>query len=291
MFRADGFYEDEVRRDPAGAPLEAHLRSSVYVAQLCNVKDGNGEGSNVTYGILFLMMTAAGIVQAITGMGYGMLCMSVLTFFFPYIPIMLALKILTMSFAVPVLLYQRDKIQWNILLPPVLFSIPGYYLSAWMLRCVQERELKIFLGVLVVGMALFNLLLKKSVRMRATPCKGAVFGLITGFFAASTSIAGPPMAVYYLNTSSLAEDKDRYYATTIMTFLLISLYQFVLTGVGGGIPTDTWRYILIGLIPTQFGIWVGKRILAGVDASMMRRLACLVMIAAGSALTILNLKG
>lgn len=244
----------------------------------------------MAYGALFLVMTAAGMIQAITGMGYGMLCMSVLTFFFPYIPIMLALKVLTMSFAVPVLLYQRDKIRWRILLAPVVFSIPGYYLASWMLQRVQERELKVFLGVMVVAMALLNLLLRRPIRMKATLAKGAVFGLITGFFSGSSSIAGPPMAMYYLNAETLAEDKESYYATTIMTFLLISGCQLILAGTGGNVPAETWKYILIGLAPTQFGIWIGKKLFSRVDAAMVRKLACLVMIVAGGALAILNLR-
>ena len=243
------------------------------------------------YGVFGLVMVLAGFVQAVTGMGYGMLCMSVLTFLFPYVPLMLALKVLTITFSLPVMFRQREKIQWRILLVPVLFSIPGYYMAAGMLRWVGERELKVFLGIMVMLMALFNLLWRSPIRMRATVAKGAFFGLITGFFAGSSSVAGPPMAMYYLNTEKLAEDKDSYYATTIMTFQLISIYQFILAGIGGNISADIWKYVWMGLPPTLLGIWAGQKLFYRVDAKRIRQLACLFMAAAGFVLTIVNLRG
>lgn len=243
------------------------------------------------YLLLCAVLFAGGTVQSMTGIGYGMICMTFMTMVFPYIPVMLSLKVLNLSFSLPVILFHWKKIRWDILATPVLFSVAGSWIAKQLLFRVDERVLKIYLGFLIAAVALWGILSRSQKRMKEGPVKGAVCGVLTGFFSGSGSIAGPTVSMYYLNIQALSEDKEAYYATTIMTFQLISMYQFVTIGITEGIPPETWRFILMGILPTVAGVAVGKKLYGKIDEKAVRRLTYLVMLIAGTLMAVLNLKG
>lgn len=228
-------------------------------------------------------------IQSVTGMGYGMICMAALTMFFPYLPVMTAVKCLTTVFMIPIICTGlRRKIFWHVLWLPVLFSIIGNYFALKFLDRVNEPFLKVFLGMILFGIALFYLMNTKQIRIQPSLFTGAAVGTVTGFFCGMSGVAGPPVALYYLSTKKLADDMEAYYATTIVTFMMISLYQMGELALRKAVPEETGKYILIGLVPTVIGNIFGRFFSRKVNPQFIRKAVYLVMLFMGVVLVIAN---
>lgn len=242
------------------------------------------------YVIMALVMFVGGMTQSITGMGYGMICMAALTLIFPYLPIMFAIKAQTFIFLFSVVLSPiRKKINWKLLGLPVLFSIVGNYFALGLIAAVDELFLKVFLGILLVCIAIFYLLNKKHFIVKPTFLTGAVVGSITGFLSGMSGVAGPPIALYYLSAEGVADDMESYYATSIVTFAAINAYQLVSLVLKGFVPPESGRYLLLGVLPTVGGIGLGRFFVKKIDKQLIRKAVYLVMLVMGVILVLTNI--
>lgn len=239
---------------------------------------------------LFLVATSlGGFMQAMTGIGYGMIVMGLGALVLPYIHVLAAIKILGLLFIFPVLVHYRDKIRWNILVLPLLFTIPGNQVALRMLVLLEDRTLTIMLGGIIMITGVFFLVVNKSFSIKPSLVTGGIAGLIVGFLSGISSISGPALALYYLNIEELSQDKDAYYATTLTTFHFAGLYQIFTLLLKGIFPVESWYLILVGFIPTLLGIYFGGKLFTKINMEGVRRAIYMFMVVVGFLLVILNI--
>jgi hypothetical protein len=239
---------------------------------------------------LFLAATSiGGFMQAMTGIGYGMILMGLGTLVFPYVQILSTIKILALLFILPVLINYREKIQWNILLLPLLFTIPGNAIALKMLQSLDDGILTILLGGILGLTGIYFLLVKKTVSIKPNLVSGGLAGILVGILSGVSSISGPALALYYLNIDELANDKDAYYATTLTTFQIVGLYQVSLLLFRGVFPAESWSLIIWGLLPTSVGIFFGGKLFAKVHMKLVKTGIYSFMVLMGFFLIITNI--
>ena len=238
--------------------------------------------------ILVIFALIGGLVQSATGMGHGMVLMTLPVLFVPYIPLLLSVKILHICFFIPVL-FMYKKIKWKILLLPTLISYLGVILGTSILTLANQNQLSIVLGGIMLVLAVNHFINKKNVCFEAKWYHGMLAGLVSGFCSAIASMAGPPLAYYYLSTKELSKDKDAYYATIMTTFFLINLQQLMVLAYNKNIPSETMSIVYISIIPLIIGIFLGRAWTKRVNQQQLKNIVFLVLGITGVYLIINNL--
>ena len=207
-------------------------------------------------------------LQTSMGFGNGVLIMAILPFILPFGKAVAFNQISCLFLTVLVVGKMWRKIRWSILIPILIpMGISTMIFTLWSFS-FDQSILKIFLGVVFIILVLVFLLSKKGTRIKPTPMKGAVMGVISGISNGFTGISGPPAAMYLRPSIS---DNDEYIAT-IQCFFLFQSTIGLLSRMGlGALDRGDVGYLFLVLIFTFFGSIVGGKINGKVDSTKMQR--------------------
>ena len=240
---------------------------------------------------LFVAITfLSSLLQGTMGIGFAIIYVTLSTFLFPYLEVLVSERLLALLFMVPVLLRFRDKIRWRYIWIPLVFSILGTRIALLLMSALEEKNLIIILGAVLALSGIANMVLKKEWHFRGNWISGAVVGVIIGIIAGICGMAGPVLAMYYLGIEELSEDKDCYFATTVTLFELMGIIQTVDFLFNGYFPEGGWTLSLIGIIPTFAGMFIGLRLFNRINVEQVKKLLNWFMVVMGLFLSISNLK-
>ena len=240
---------------------------------------------------LFVAITfLSSLLQGTMGIGFAIIYVTLSTFLFPYLEVLVSERLLALLFMVPVLLRFRDKIRWRYIWIPLVFSILGTRIALLLMSALEEKNLIIILGAVLALSGIANMVLKKEWHFRGNWISGAVVGVIIGIIAGICGMAGPVLAMYFLGIEELSEDKDCYFATTVTLFELMGIIQTVDFLFNGYFPEGGWTLSLIGIIPTFAGMFIGLRLFNRINVEQVKKLLNWFMVVMGLFLSISNLK-
>ncbi len=239
------------------------------------------------YVFFVVISVIAGAVQGISGMGHGMITIATASFFFPYLPLMISIKLMSFVFFAPVI-FMWKKIKWKILITPLIFSYVGTYVGTLVLNVSNGEQLTFLLGVLLAVFGIFNVLCNNKIVFKPKWWIGAIAGIISGFFSAIASMAGPPLVIYYLNIKELEEDKNAFYATMITTYQLMFSQQVVVLAMSNAIPKQSFTIFFASIIPLLIGLWFGRKFVKKMNVEKIKFTVNLLMSFMGVYLIITN---
>ena len=240
--------------------------------------------------VLFVLVAfASSLLQGTMGIGFAIIYVTLGSFLFPYLEILVSERLLAMLFMVPVIARFRYKIRWRYIWLPLLFSVLGTRIALLVMRVFDERQLIIILGAVLTLSGVANIVLKKEWHFKGGYVSGAVVGIVIGTIAGICGMAGPVLAMYYLGIRELSEDKDCYFATTVTLFELMGVLQtadFLFTGY---FPPNGWTLSLAGIIPTFAGMFLGLRLFNRINVGHVKKLLNWFMVIMGLFLFVSNL--
>lgn len=239
---------------------------------------------------LFVAITfLSSLIQGTMGIGFAIIYVTLSSFLFPYLEVLVSERLLAILFIVPVLLMFRDKIRWRHIWIPLIFSILGTRIALLIMRTLEERNLIIILGVVLALSGIANMVLKKEWHFSGGWISGAIVGVAIGVISGICGMAGPVIALYYLGIEELSEDKDRYFATTVMLFEIMGIIQTVDFLFNGYFPSGGWTLSLIGIVPTFAGMFIGLRLFSRINVAQVKKLLNWFMVVMGLFLFVSNL--
>ena len=147
----------------------------------------------------------------------------------------------------------------------VLGSLPGSYL----LNAISPAYLQILLGtVLVIVLFMMGMHLDLSVKNKTVGRITA--GFLSGFSAATTSISGPPVALYFLT-----EGRDKLVTRANMCWIFAfgnigTMFSLALSG--SSISGDLMLLAAYVTLPMLLGTWIGERCFYKINQHLFIRL-------------------
>lgn len=231
------------------------------------------------YIILVIITLMSSVVQGITGMGYSMICMSLLTFFFAYKEIAISVKLLSLLFILPVIFKSRKSIKFRIMIVPLIFCFIGTSLGIYLFNFLPENILKFILAILLIIISLILLFNKKEISIKPCVKNGMIAGIIAGLTSGLCNVPGPPLAIYYLNT--IKDDKEAYFSTITTHFFINGLYQMLLFATNKSIGIGSLRLAAIAFVPTLVGYLGGRKIFDKVNSKIIVKSVYILMIFMG----------
>lgn len=203
----------------------------------------------------------AGMVQGITGFGFGIVAMAGLT---PLVGPKNANLIVTPMAGITTLvaLWQvRQEVEWRRVVPLGVGGFLGTPVGVLILFHADPLVLRRLIGGAVIVAALISL---RGVCPEAKPWRARwalVAGLLGGVMAGVVAMAGPPVVIYtYRQPWTLPSIK----ATLLLYFILTVLYRLALF-IGSGVYTPWLIHSVVLLLPlsavsTWAGSWLSERL-------------------------------
>lgn len=207
----------------------------------------------MTIGVIAIAITLAGLLQATTGIGYGLIAGPALVLVDPsFVPS----AILFAGLSVTALAAIRELPQVNrkLLVAGVSGRVPGALIGAFLASSLAPAWFGVAFGGLILLAVLISV---SSWRVAATPRTVGTAGAISGVMGTLTGVGAPPMAIVMQNQPG--PEMRATLSAFLMFGAVLSILALALFGRFG------WGDVLRGLILMPFcvlGFWLSGPLIA-----------------------------
>lgn len=234
--------------------------------------------------VIFVAAIAAFSVSALAGGGAGLVMLPLLGLALPAAQVPAALSIGTAVSSISRLVMFRDAVRWEVVRWFVPAAMPFVFAGAWLLTHVQPHYLRLALGCFLVGNLLFALRPRRTPPCsptRPSPASLGMLGAVAGFVSGFTGAVGVLFNDVYLRWGL---SKQEIVATRAANEILLHLVKIALYATFGLLDGPTFALgglVAVAAVLASFG---AKRILAGLDEALFRRINLGAMGVAGVAM-------
>lgn len=232
---------------------------------------------------IFLILFVGSVIQGMSGFGFGLFSVGLLSLFLPLKDVTLLLFTLTMFLSASIMVKFRSYIVWGELIFIIaagllgrasgfffLFEYGGY---PWMRKV---------LGAVLIGLVLFmafsgKLKLRTSGKWNERG-SAVLLGLLGGFVGGVFAAGGPFFVIYFL---AQCEDKYKYHIHLQVTFFVTNLFSILLQGISNGINQRMVIYFLMGMAAVWTGKQIGFKLFGRISRDRVTYITCLIICVAG----------
>lgn len=230
--------------------------------------------------LMVIVVFIAAIVQSTSGFGFGIVCTAILPMVMPYKQAVPLILLTCMFLQVVVMVRLWKHISWKLLILPAVGSIICSSISVNFMLGLSDRTLHLILGIFLWVLALYMIFLAPKVKLKGdNPWIGLVAGSLSGFMSGMFTIGGPPMVAYF---DAIVDDSLTYQSTLQVYFFLTCSSTLVNNILHGNFTSSLVLPACFTVVSCLVGTLVGMKILHKISMSMVRRLAYLMMMVAGT---------
>lgn len=172
--------------------------------------------------ISVIVILMASLLKGMTGFGFALLALPILTVFFPMQALVPAMTLFNMFTSIYILANIKLKIEYKYLLPMLAASFIGIPAGVQILQYLPEQTMELTTGISIFSLSMVFLLSGKREVPESRKKKPIVFaGFLSGFMASSMSIGGPPIALA-MNRKGYTKERFR------KMFALVSVINAVI---------------------------------------------------------------
>ncbi|MBI5559443.1 MAG: sulfite exporter TauE/SafE family protein [Deltaproteobacteria bacterium] len=204
--------------------------------------------------LIALIFLAAGFTQGLSGFGSALVAMPLLLLFLDAktaVPLCVLNGLVITAF---LSLQLRSHVDWRKIIPPLIGCLPGIYVGDFLLRKADGSLIKLLLGVLLIGYALYCMFLQPKPRKIASFWP-YVAGFFTGLIGSAFSAGGPPTIIY---TTLTGWNKDAIKATLSVFFFTTGIFIAVAHAMSGLTTPVVLRYFFLSAGFVLFGVMAGS---------------------------------
>lgn len=227
--------------------------------------------------LVALIFLLAGFTQGVTGFGSALVAMPLLTLFMDVktaVPLCMLNGLIITSF---LSLRLRRNLDWAKIMPLFFGCLPGILVGARFLREADSGVIKILLGIMLVGYALFGLLGRLQPRRIGRPWAWLA-GFATGVIGSAFSAGGPPVIIYTTLTGWTKDDIK----ATLSVFFLITGFFMAAAHLANGLTTATvLHYFGLSATFVLMGVWTGSIFAGRIRRDTYLRIVLLLLVAMG----------
>lgn len=225
---------------------------------------------------LFIFLFSAAL-QGLTGFGFSILAVPLITLFISPKTAVPILLIYSMIINIVVLYSARKAIDLKkiwILLAAGIITMP---LGAHLLVIMNEDLLKIFIGSMIL---IFGILLLIGFRKQFANEKIAMLpvGMLSGLLGGSISISGPPIILFLSNQDV---DKHTFRGNLAAYFFILNLFTIPVYYLNGLLTKEVWNYSLTFLPGLLVGVIVGNILSHKIKENHFKKLTLILLIIMG----------
>jgi len=210
--------------------------------------------------IILSIVFVSGIIKGTTGFGFALFSLPLLIHFIPIktlIPVITLFNLFS-SFQIAIQT-RRLKISRRIIVLS-LAGIIGVIIGGLVLKFISERWLELMAATMLIVLSLM-FLTGFRFKIRKVKRGNLIAGLTCGFLGGSTSVSGPPLALFL---TSLRLDTEHFRFTFAWYSIITAVVAFLDYLKIGLIISETFRLFFISfpvlILSIQFGKFLSKKI-------------------------------
>lgn len=216
---------------------------------------------------IFLLSIGASVVQATTGLGFGLMVVPPLILVVGVKNAVVVANLLGGLISALVLFTGKGGVEWRTVWILVAGSVLGMPLGLFILVWANPDVLQVVIAVAVIA---FTVLLARGLRLHTTGIAGDLTtGVLSGVLRMSTSMSGPPVVIY-LQGRGLSSWAFR--GTISAFFILSGALSIVAFGASGRLTGEVLREVAVGIPGVAIGFLFGRAVYERVDEGRFRKL-------------------
>ncbi len=225
--------------------------------------------------------TVGSIIQRVTGFGFGIWAM----IFLPTLlggshpQATLVSSIMSLVSCSLVAFTMLKTVDWkNLVFPLIGYAVISLPCNILMVKASNDL-LSLALGVALLAMSVYFIFFSGKIKIKPTAPAGLICGGLSGFMGGFFAMGGPPVVVYYLQSSP---DKLVYLATIQMYFVMSNAVNTTVKIANGLFTKEVAILSAIGTLGMLLGLCIGKKIFNKLDGTLLRRIVYGFMAASGA---------
>jgi uncharacterized membrane protein YfcA len=210
----------------------------------------------------------AGFVQSVTGFGAGIIIMIFLPFVLPVLQASSLTQGMLIFLNLMIFYRYRKHVNWKILILPLAFYFPVYFVALTAAIRIQAEFLKPVLGIFLILLSIYFIFYAGKITIRASTLTAFVCAALSAIIDAFFGMGGPPMVIYIL---AITRSKEEYLGTLQVYFSVCVLYGVTMRILKGQITASMIPLILCGILALTVGVLIGNRVVDRIDADTMKK--------------------
>ncbi|KJS87632.1 MAG: hypothetical protein JM58_03740 [Peptococcaceae bacterium BICA1-8] len=237
---------------------------------------------------VFMVLILSSFLQTATGFGYAIITA-------PLLALALGPKetvMITMLTGLIIRLFMiratKHDGSFKAIFPLISSSVLGAIPGAYVMTKISNQNLKIFIA-LVLLIAATALWKNFQLTIRHHRLTETIVGGLSGFLATTTSINGPPIILYYLN-SRAEENKSVFRGNLTRYFLLINIASIVISYIAGTLKiNELWFRTLLSIPALYIGFYLGEKLFHRINPEIFRKASLIMVFISSIALMVATL--
>lgn len=236
---------------------------------------------------IFFIVCFSSFIQSITGFGFALISAPLLLFFMTpnYVVGLTVLGALTSNFWV--IHKTKGKSDSTLVWPMFIASLVGILPGVYLLRILDVSVLKICIGFFILAMSLFiaaDYVIKIKKIKFATTC----VGFVSGFLGGSTSLNGPPVALFLMNQQ---QEKETLRANIVHYFCLANTTTLIIMYLMKTIDVAALKQSIYVIPGVLIGAWIGEKAFVKISPVIFRKISLGIIFLCGAVSVISGLIG
>ncbi len=230
-----------------------------------------------TWVIVLSIIFLSGIVKGTTGFGFALFSLPLLAHF---IPIKLLIPLLTLFnlFSSIQIVYQLRSYKLNraVVMLSVM-GILGVVLGSLLLKFLSDQWLKLLASVVLIVLSIL-FLIGYRFKIRKLRRGNAIAGFVSGILGGSTSVSGPPLALF-LTSIQMETQRFRFtFAWYSIITAVVATIDYIKIGV---VHMQTFKLFLAGAPLIIISILLGKYISRKVSPRLFYKAIIIISLLSG----------
>lgn len=224
----------------------------------------------------------------VSGFGFALISTPLLSMVLSPKEAIILIPLLTVLLRIITMYQCRRDFDWQILLYISLGWIVGVLPGSYVLRAISMTHLQIFLGIVLLGATwLMGRKYYLTVENKIIGRLGA--GVLAGFFGTSTSVSGPPVAIYLLNEKL---DKRIVRGNMVWIFGVGNFLTTVTNFLSGNAKAVIdYQQVLLAVPAVFVAAFLGNKAFKYVDQELFRKISLCIICLGGVMLLINGFRG
>lgn len=221
-----------------------------------------------------LIIFCTSIVQGISGFGFALLAVPLLSFVLPsLIQITPLIVIYSLITNLVIISRYRNHIELKKIFILIVFGIIGIPAGLYLLLKVNVLFLKLILGI-IITITSFTLYRDYKVNIKSEFFSFSFVGLLSGILNGSCGLSGPPVVLFLTNRGS---DKNTFKANLTIYGIITNIFAIINFLYSGIITNSTFKIELVTLPALLLGTVIGVKVSDFISEHLFKKFILLLI--------------
>ena len=219
----------------------------------------------------------AGFIRGLSGFGFGLILVPILLLILQPTAVVIIVMFLTLLNSIFVVAFSFRRIDFKRIFPMSASSLLGIPLGIWIIGVIAPNVMKISIGILII---VFAITVAKGFRksFKSEKLSSGCAGFLSGMFASSTGLAGPP-AVLFMHSQNWS--KEVIHPSLSAHFVFISSCSLVVLYLVGLIDLEIIPAATSMAPAMLIGVYLGMKVFHRINTRFFRNISIAIVICTG----------